>query len=203
MKYVLSLLIVLLPFFATAKRTEGEKVRNTPKFRFDMIYQRNIGLLTNQEKRGKNTCLRNDFNMSGESFRLYLRYNIAPLWSAGIGTGVESYTEPHFDTFPVFATVRFSPFKLKSLYTFSDIGYAIKLFDKVTPGFTGKVGIGYTHLWARHFGLIVHIGYDLKSFRYHDYNYSADESTRMITITRGELKINWRHSLSIGVGLTF
>ena len=87
--------------------------------------------------------------------------------------------------------------KVPDLYLFSDLGYALKVGD-FTKGFTGNIGIGYTHMFKKHFGLNFQIAYNLKRFNdiptiIYDANlqethYGTTNSTR--------------HSLSFGVGIT-
>lgn len=64
------------------------------------------------------------------------------------------------------------------------------------------LGIGYTKMFRRHFGLNFQIGYNLKEFAgIPSYRYDID--TENITITYlGNIK-DLRHSLSIGIGLVF
>ena len=102
--------------------------------------------------------------MGGHSLRLSTRYDVSRLWSAGIGIGLDRYTEPDYNTMPVFATVRYKALeKVPDAYVFADMGYAIKAGD-FTKGLTGSLGIGYTHMFARHFGLNFQIAYNLKRF---------------------------------------
>ena len=208
MKYIIPLLMCLyfLPYTAMADNGVHDicKEKQESKFHIDLLYYYNVGLFMHQRNY---SCLRNKSEMGGESLRLYMRYNITPRWSAGIGTGVESYTEPFFNVFPLFSTARFKPFRanksLKDMYVFTDIGYGIKLFESVTPGLTWKLGMGYTHMWARHFGLTIHVAYDLKSFRYSVGNVNADANNDTAgTITWRKVN-NWRHSLSLGIGFAF
>ena len=73
------------------------------------------------------TLKRNEYHMGGHSLRLSTRYDVSRLWSAGIGIGLDRYTEPDYNTMPVFATVRYKALeKVPDAYVFADMGYAIK-----------------------------------------------------------------------------
>ena len=110
------------------------------------------------------------------------------------------YTEFDFNTFPVFATLRYKPIKsLRQAYLFTNVGYAVKVTDASTPGFTGKLGIGYTVMLARHFGLNFSVAYDYKDFRHIE--------TDVDNPSTGDYDVIYkncnRHSVSFGVGFTF
>ena len=94
------------------------------------------------------TLKRDKYHMGGHSLRLSTRYDVSRLWSAGIGIGLDRYTEPDYNTMPVFATVRYKALeKVPDAYVFADMGYSIKSGD-FTKGLTGSLGIGYTHMFA-------------------------------------------------------
>ena len=105
--------------------------------------------------------------MGGHSLRLGARYDVAEKWSVGAGIGLDRYTEGDFNTMPVYATLRYKPFKkLAGAYAFTDLGYAIKPSSgDFYRGFTGKLGVGYTVNLAKHFGVNFQVAYDYKDFR--------------------------------------
>ena len=140
------------------------------------------------------------FSMGGHALQLAGRYDVLPQLSAGLGVGAARYTEFDFNTFPVFATLRYKPIKsLRQAYLFTNVGYAVKITDASTPGFTGKLGIGYTVMLARHFGLNFSVAYDYKDFRHIE--------TDVDNPSTGDYDVVYkncnRHSVSFGVGFTF
>lgn len=165
------------------------------KFHFDIDYHYNLGLC---EKMMGQTLKRGQYKMGGNSIQFSPRYDITPRWSAGIGIGVSIYTNLDHNTMPVYATVRYKAIeKVPDLYLFTDLGYALKVGD-FTKGFTGNIGIGYTHMFKKHFGLNFQIAYNLK--RFNDvpvYIYDVDShETHLFN------ENSTRHSLSFGVGIT-
>lgn len=165
------------------------------KFHFDIDYHYNLGLC---EKIMGQTLKRDQYNMGGNSIQFTPRYDITRQWSAGIGIGLSRYTNLDYNTMPVYATVRYKGIeKVPDLYLFTDLGYALKVGD-FTKGFTGNIGIGYTHMFKKHFGLNFQIAYNLKRFNdvpVYIYNVESQE-------TRYFNENTTRHSLSFGVGIT-
>lgn len=167
------------------------------KLHMDLSYQYSLGL---SEKFAGLTYGRDSYKMGGNSLQVTARYDIAARWSAGIGMGVARYTEPDLNTFPVFATLRYNPVrKLPQAYLFTDLGYGLKLTDDSNPGFSGKLGIGYTWMIMRHFGLNFQVAYNLINIRDIDTT-SYDEATNEVTFFKSA---STRHSISFGIGLTF
>lgn len=183
--------MTIVLFFGCATTLLGQS-----KFHFDIDYHYNLGLT---EKIMGMTLSRGKYNMGGHSLHLTSRYDITPLWSVGWGFGLDRYTEMEYNTLPVYATARYKIIKeMPALYTFTDLGYAIKNGD-FTKGFMGNLGIGYTYMLAKHFGLNFQIAYNLKRFTnipIHIYNEDTGQSYY------NEVK-STRHSLSFGVGLSF
>ena len=165
------------------------------KFHFDIDYHYNLGLC---EKIMGQTLKRSQYKMGGNSIQFSPRYDITPRWSAGIGIGLSRYTNLDHNTMPVYATVRYKAIeKVPDLYLFTDLGYALKVGD-FTKGFTGNMGIGYTHMFKKHFGMNFQIAYNIK--RFNDipiYIYDVDShETHLFN------ENSTRHSLSFGVGIT-
>ena len=165
------------------------------KFHFDIDYHYNLGLC---EKLMGVPLKRSQYKMGGNSIQFTPRYDITRQWSAGIGIGLSRCTNLDYHTMPVYATVRYKAMeKVPNLYIFTDLGYALKVGD-FTKGFTGNIGIGYTHMFKKHFGLNFQIAYNLK--RFNDvpvYIYDVDShETHLFN------ENSTRHSLSFGVGIT-
>ena len=109
------------------------------KLHVDLDYNYNLGL---SQRFAGHTMSRKDFSMGGHALQLAARYDVLPQLSAGLGVGAARYTEFDFNTFPVFATLRYKPIKsLRQAYLFTNVGYAVKITDASTPGFTCKLGI--------------------------------------------------------------
>ena len=74
------------------------------KFHVDLDYNYNLGL---SQRFAGHTMSRKDFSMGGHALQLAARYDVLPQLSAGVGVGAARYTEFDFNTFPVFATLRY------------------------------------------------------------------------------------------------
>lgn len=167
------------------------------KLHIDLDYQYSMGM---SEKFAGNAYSRGSYKMGGNLLQVAARYDVATQWSVGIGMGLARYTEPDFNTYPVFATLRYKPVrKLPQAYLFTDLGYGLKLADDSNSGFSGKLGVGYTWMIMRHFGLNFQIAYDLKNFRDITTAY-YDEATDKTEFYKSN---STRHSISFGIGLTF
>jgi len=71
-------------------------------------------------------------------------YFITPKFSTGIGVGLESFSSPNYNTFPVFLDLRYYfDNNYNSLYIFGDIGATLKLGDEFKKGFLLNGGVGY------------------------------------------------------------
>lgn len=170
-------------------------IKGQSRFHFDIDYHYNLGLC---EKIMGETLKRGQYKMGGNSIQFTPRYDITRQWSAGIGIGLSRYTNLDYNTMPVYATVRYKAIeKVPDLYLFTDLGYALKVGD-FTKGFTGNIGIGYTHMFKKHFGLNFQIAYNLK--RFNDIPvYVYDVDTHETHYLNGN---STRHSLSFGIGVT-
>jgi len=158
------------------------------KFHVDLDYHYYFGLAG---KVGSKTDTRSDYNMGGNSLTLAARYDVHPKVSVGAGVGLARYTQRYFNTLPIYATLRYKPIeKVKDAYVFTDLGYAIDSEkDDFTPGVLFNLGVGYTKMFAKHFGVNFQLGYNLKQFKYTHSNIPNLEATR--------------HSVIFGLGLTF
>ena len=72
------------------------------KLHFDLDYQYSLGL---SENFAEYTYNRGSYKMGGNLLQVAARYDVATQWSVGIGMGLARYTEPDFNTYPVFATL--------------------------------------------------------------------------------------------------
>ena len=71
------------------------------KLHIDLDYQYSMGM---SEKFAGNTYSRGSYKFGGNLLQVAARYDVAIQWSVGIGMGLARYTEPDFNTYPVFAT---------------------------------------------------------------------------------------------------
>ena len=166
------------------------------KFHIDIDYHYYLGF---SENFMGTTLSRDSYKMGGHAIHVAPRYDISSQWSAGIGIGLDRYTELDYNTLPVFATVRYKALKkFPNAYAFADLGYAIKVGD-FTKGFTGSLGVGYTHMLSKRFGLNFQIAYNLKKFSDIP-TYIYDIETDNTQFSKGS---STRHSLSLGIGITF
>ena len=160
------------------------------KFHVDLDYHYYFGL-AEKVSINRHTDTRSDYNMGGNSLTLAARYDVHPKVSVGAGVGLARYTQRYFNTLPIYATLRYKPIeKVKDAYVFTDLGYAIDSEkDDFTPGVLFNLGVEYTKMFAKHFGVNFQLGYNLKQFKYNHSNIPDLKSTR--------------HSVIFGVGLTF
>ena len=172
------------------------------KFHFDIDYHYNLGLSTSYENGSESGHWgRGDYKMGGNSIHFTGRYDINEKFSTGLGFGWDRYTEPEYNTLPIFATLRYMPIKtLKNAYCFTDLGYGIKPKDTYNSGFLMNLGVAYTKMFSAHFGLNFQIAYNYKVFN--------DGIISIVTDDKGnyldcEYFDNTRHSISFGVGVTF
>lgn len=173
------------------------KIQAQSRFHIDLDYHYNLGF---SEKILDMNYGRKSYKMGGSSLRLSTRYDVTTNLSAGIGAGLDRYTETDFNTMPIFATLRYNPLKkVHNAYVFSDIGYAFPITKDYNPGFTGKIGVGYLLAIAKHFGMNFQIAYDLKDFRKIP-TISYDEESLQ---NRYYYSNSIRHSISFGVGVSF
>jgi hypothetical protein len=174
------------------------------KFQFGIDYHYDLGLA---ERMGGFTYTRSDYDQSGNSLRLQLLYNINSKYTVGAGFGLENFNG--CNTLPIFATFRYRPFtapRLNNLYAFITPGYSISSNDgfDLTSGMVADLGIGWTKMFRRHFGVNLQIGYQLKQMRFpflegwYDDNAAYDDYVDNYTTVS-----NWRHSITFGIGLVF
>ena len=201
MKKLLVSLFLLLPLMASADEKKEQTAEQQSgsirsKLHFDLNFNLNMGLAQTLEG---NTFNRNDYTMWGKALRFAVRYDATPRLSAGVGIGSSRYTEPSFNTFPVYATLQYKPFKNKErIFAYADLGYSVKFSSDSYAGFTGGIGMGYRWKLGTKSTINLTVGYDLKDFRGVDM-YTVDENYQRHHYTTNSI----RHSLSIGVGVTF
>lgn len=166
------------------------------KFQFGADYLHSFGLVEN----GLGMTFTD--GMHSNAIRFSGLYNINPLFSAGIGVGVEVY-EPHRSSLPIYASGRWRPLQkplLDDFYVLMNMGYSVSMDDDhiLTSGFLGEAGIGWQKMLRRHFGLNLQFGYQLKQFHL-DTVWCGEN---------GEGPYNrksdfWRQSLFLSFGLVF
>ena len=200
MKKLLVSLFLLLPLMASAdekneQTAEQQSGSIRSKLHFDINYNLNMGLAQTVE--GK-TFNRNDYTMWGDALYFAVRYDATPRLSAGVGIGSSRYTEPSFNTFPIYATLQYKPFKNKErIFAYADLGYSVKFTSDSYAGFTGGIGMGYRWKLGTKSTINLTVGYDLKEFR------DIDMFLKYDIHNKHDKTNSVRHTLSIGVGVTF
>jgi hypothetical protein BACCOPRO_01882 len=186
------LVLMLMSLFVIGARAQS-------KFHVDLDYHYYLGLYE-YEKDGSYT--RNEYKMGGHALTLATRYDVTPRISVGWGTGLAIYTEPTHTTMPLFATVRYKAFeKMPNIYAFADLGLGVRFKGtSLSKGPTGNIGMGYTKMLGKHFGVNFRMGYNLRHFRYIAYTISNEETGEIIYTKYNH---NTRHSISFNLGLTF
>jgi hypothetical protein len=160
------------------------------RFRIELDYGYMFGLT---ERDDSYKISRSLYKMHTNSIRLSGIYRLSTLISLGAGIGLERYEEPGYNTFPVFAILRYTPLSsLPKGYIYTDLGYSMKT-STMTPGLLWDLGIGHLWMFRKHFGLKAQAGYNLKQFKTH-YWISGDSKKEVA---------QWRHSLTLSIGLVF
>lgn len=135
--------------------------------------------------------------MYGNALHLSVLYNFTKQISAGAGIGADRYESPGYNTFPLFASIHYSPLKQHTnFYVFANVGYALFGKQETYNGWVVDLGVGYKKMFSRHFGLNFQLGYNWKQFK--DGGGYVVESTEMYKKTN-----SYRSSLSFGMGLIF
>jgi hypothetical protein len=133
------------------------------------------------------------YNMHTNSIRLSGMYRLSNLYSIGAGIGMERYESPGYNTLPVFAVLRYTPaLSIPKGYIYTDLGYSIGT-STMTPGLLWDLGIGHQWMFRKHFGLKAQVGYNLKQLKTD--SWTSESSTQKVS--------QWRHSLSLFVGIVF
>ncbi|MBO4597492.1 MAG: hypothetical protein J5676_06395 [Bacteroidaceae bacterium] len=173
------------------------------KFHFDVDYYRYYGF---KEKWNGASFDESSAKLGGWGIHLVPRYDITPSLSAGVGVGITAYKSPDHGSIPFFATLRYKPLKnFSDFYTFTDLGYSART---EVAGFTGTAGVGYTHMFAKHFGINFQLAYNYRRFNNISYYvvkpeyYGEGEDDYGWVIDKYETT-GFLHSLSLGVGVTF
>lgn len=174
----------------TLSRSGKERV----KFHVALDYHYNYGIGSNQE------WVSNEHE-GGHSLHLTALYDFASKLSAGVGIGADRYTSPDFNTFPIYGTVHYRPLvRIPQVCLYTNLGYGCFSNEAIAAGWVWDLGIGYTKMFRKHFGLNFQLGYNLKEF--------AGIPTYELNPDTGDIKYvgksnDIRHSLSLGIGLVF
>jgi len=92
---------------------------------------------------GKITDIRGS-GANANSLQTINGYFITPKFSTGIGIGLESFSSPNANTFPIFLDLRYYfDNNYSSLYIFGNIGGTVKLGDEFRKGGLLNGGVGY------------------------------------------------------------
>ena len=91
-------------------------------------------------------------------------YFFNPNFSAGIGIGLDGYTNPNFNTLPMFLDLRayFSD-EAKSGYLYMDIGALAKIDGGKNNGSIFNIGLGYKFPLKDRLMIVTDLGYSYKS----------------------------------------
>lgn len=191
MKKLLILGCALLPVAGWAQSQD-----NASEFNFEVGYSHSFGL-------HQSGFYHTDQTKYGNSWRVAALYNITPQLSAGAGFEIGALENPSCNRMAPYATIRYKPFEGsgKDLYLYGNLGWAIGTDDKHNrfyPGFTGEAGLGYTKMFAKHFGVYIHAGYGFNQMRYTATGINTDGS-----IAFNEKVHDNRGSLVVSVGIVF
>ena len=142
-------------------------------------------------------------------------YEFTPQIWAGVGITtnindksmmvVEDYTVTKVPImqFAPYITMRYRPFtKHLNAYVFTDLGYALPFsiannVQSFSEGVMWNAGVGYSLMFAKHFGLNFNVGYNLQQIKGTPYLLSSSNSDTKIASN------NIRHSVAFAIGLIF
>jgi hypothetical protein len=146
-------------------------------------------------------------------------YEFTPQIWAGVGmitninnkgmTIVDDFTvtEMPIMQFAPYITMRYRPFvKHLNAYVFTDLGYAIPFkteegIQTFSNGVMWNIGVGYSYMFKKHFGLNFNVGYSLQQIE------GTPTHIAEHPISGFDMDIiaqnNLRHSIGIAVGLIF
>ena len=105
--------------------------------------------------------------------------------------------------FAPYITLRYRPFiKHLNAYVFTDLGYAIPFTTEnnvqiFSEGVMWNAGVGYSLMFAKHFGLNFNIGYNLQQIKGTPYVLTPTDNNTHIATN------NIRHSIAFALGLIF
>ncbi len=198
------LMVAMLPVVAMA---QSESVDS--KWQFEVGYQYSLGL---SARSNGETIHRSDVKMYGNAIRVSALYNINKRFSAGLGLSSVGY-EPSPNSLPLYATFRYRPLdgKWNHLYAFTNLGYSFGKSgsEDLCSGFVGELGMGWSKMFRRHFGLNFQVSYSLNQFRKLNYLsgfYDGPDSKDPNKYVEPEVLEKydiWRNSLSFSVGIVF
>ncbi|MCQ2127078.1 MAG: hypothetical protein MJZ06_06580 [Bacteroidaceae bacterium] len=154
---------------------------------------------------------RDDLDLGGASLHFTAYYNISDRMSAGLGIGLDKYTNFDFNTCPVYASFRYEPLEnAQNLAVFADLGYGLKGGDAdFAKGAMSDIGASYTWHFCKKMGLVLKLGYNLKFAKTQEKfdmeEYMKDESSHYFpnSFVQYSYFDHTRQSLFLGAGLEF
>ncbi|MDR1601048.1 MAG: hypothetical protein LBS42_01290 [Tannerella sp.] len=175
-------IIALLCLFA-----KSVFAQEASKFNIYFTYKHSLGLLE------KNVIWKTKQDLYGNALLIKGMYSIDKLIAVGAGFGTDVLENPHYTTFPIYASVHVTPFRHKKLFFYNDLGYSLN--TKISyPGLHEELGAGYKLMFKKHFGLSFNLGYSLRQMRNIRIEYNDGRKKNASTT---------RHSLSAGFGFVF
>ncbi|MCK9156915.1 MAG: hypothetical protein M0P12_12630 [Paludibacteraceae bacterium] len=154
------------------------------------------GMIGIKETSDEGNISTSEAQMSATSLRVKLLCDFNTKISSGLGVGLDGYSEPNYNTFPVFATINYFPFKKVKFFGLLDCGYSPKINSNYVKGLLFDAGLGYRLQFKKHFGMNFMLYYNAKQFK-ENYRYWIEGT---------EYEWNhsaWRHSISVSVGFIF
>lgn len=182
-------ILILFILFAVFRVTPSH---SRDKFHFHIDYNYLWGL------HEKNNLENIESGLNGFDLNISGMYNINKRLSTGIGIGVEKLYNPMYTIFPIYAKIVYNPFlSTERPYIYSKLGYGIGT-EVSNAGLLFNTGVGYKHMFRKHFGINFMVGYHLQGIRYEAIDYSENG-----VFSTKKANNNYRHSLSFGTGFIF
>lgn len=105
-------------------------------------------------------------------------YFFNPYFSAGIGVGLDGYSDPNINTFPVFVEVRaYLKDSRNTPFAFIDYGGLIKIGDNFKKGNMFNIGAGYKVFITDRLALMPEISYSAKNISLTDEKVKTSDDT--------------------------
>lgn len=165
--FIIPILLLLFINSYSQEKTIKDEFRNQGFFNITKFSYINIGsakLETFNPSDGVVVTSLNTDKAHAYSLQTINGYFFSPNFSAGIGVGLDGYSNPNFNTLPIFLDLRayFSD-EAESYYLFTDYGTMPKIDGGKNNGSIFNIGLGYKFPIKKRLMIVFDLGYSYKS----------------------------------------
>jgi hypothetical protein len=155
---------------------KNKKIFNITKFSY--IDPKNALLEESIEGEGVFATDLNVENAQAYSLQTITGYFISPLFSVGIGFGLDGYHEPTFNTAPLFIDARFYfQNRRNTPMLFVDYGTLVKLGEEFEKGTMVEAGAGYKFFISDKLAMLASINFSAKGISLTDESFTTSDET--------------------------